>query len=161
MKKHCDRCGKKFVAKRKSARFCSDACRVAYNRGSGSLLREHFLEAIYHLMMMESYLNVNPSWQVDPDIIDIARNIQQFASAIDNHYEEGVRLQRNDKKLIADKIWTQSDKDKFANHLLSYSSVYKCLSKDCGQLHMGKPMPNEICEFCGKSFGWLKQGIGS
>jgi hypothetical protein len=155
-KQNCSRCGKRFYSKRKSAKFCSAACRVAYNRGSGSALRESYLDAIAALELMVKYLERNPEWQCDTDIIDIAREIQQFASRIDSNYEIGAKLMREDKELQCDKVWTDRDKSRYANFMLSDVQKYRCLTKDCGQIRVGRPMPNDTCPHCNKSTGWLK-----
>ena len=33
MIKHCEICGREFVAKRSTAKYCSDRCRIAHHRG--------------------------------------------------------------------------------------------------------------------------------
>jgi rubrerythrin len=153
---HCHNCGRNYTAKRKSSKFCSDTCRVEYNRYGAPKHVLEYRSAIHHLSEFLRLVELNPHWQADSKIIDAAQQISSFATDIDSQYEAGVQhFKANDNiHEIRPSEFTQKDTERYAYHLLSFHDRYKCLA--CGQTVTGKRTNKDNCAFCGENKKWIR-----
>lgn len=143
-----------FTSKRKSAKYCSDACKIEYNRSGGSQHAVHYREAVYHLKMMLQAMELNPHWQADTSVIDLAHQLHSFASDLDSQYETGAAKFRGREMEIRPTEFNDRDKSAYAVHMLSFHDKYKCLA--CGQTVTGRRTNKDKCAFCGETRKWIK-----
>lgn len=65
----CEWCHGKFKAQRKSAKFCSDVCRVSSHRYDPVVIRQEHIDAInMHLKRLVELADRNPAMIVEIDV---------------------------------------------------------------------------------------------
>ena len=110
----CIYCGKEFDAVRSSAKYCSDACRYAYNR---------------ERQRVES-LGASVLSSLD-ELYGLAMGFKEFQPLVDKQL---TAINNQCAALASQRVW-------------------KCATKDCGQLKIDTVKPEKRCEHCNQ-YDW-------
>lgn len=125
---HCKQCSKPYEAQRKSSKFCSDKCRLKYNRRNVNGVNKE-LEVLKATQALDRLLNLS-----DDALLEDGYMLQ---SLIDR--AEKLKKRRLDviSRFFGDDAPVQ----------------YYC--KECGQARFTVPQHGDKCAFCGKE-EWTK-----
>lgn len=134
--RHCYRCGRRFVAERTSAKYCSSACKTEYNR-HGSDMYKALSDAKHALRAARNLLADNPHWGTN-EVYAHIQGLRKLVTELDQLQIIQASAHNLDYPLVTAR----------SGHV----AYWQCV--ECGQNRMFEPKPLDTCSFCKRSMSF-------